>query len=898
MPLKSLRAWFLRLHGIFHKEHLDRDLHAELASHLEMHIEENLRAGMTPEEARRNALLKLGGIEQTKESVRDRRGIPLLETLLQDMRFALRMLRKSPGFTAVVVLTLALGIGVNTAVFSVVNGVLLRPLPAPSPEQLAVLAIAEKGSPIGALGFSYPQFSEFRKQAAPFCDVFGAALAGPARSLTADDRTDQMALTAVANNYFSGLGVKPAIGRLILPNEGETPGEEAVLVLGHSYWQGRFGGDPGIVGKKVRIDGIPVTIIGVLPKEFHGSFTIFEIDGYVPLSTITRDEHWSRLWTDRNFRMILAMARLNKGVSIAQAQAGLDVISARLAKQYPATDNGVTVRVIPERLARPIPYANNAFIVISALFIALGALVLLLACTNVANILVARAFVRQREMAIRTALGASRGRLVRQMLVESLMLALLSGIGGVIFAVWANRLVGSIHVPGLPLQLDCSLDWRVFSFAFAAALFSGVFAGLLPTYRTTRADVNAALHEGARSGVSIGSRHRVHRDLMVVQVAGSLTLLIVAGLFVRSLRSAESMYMGFDPDHLLNVALDPHDNYYDEAQTNEFYRELKAKVIALPGIQSVSIASFVPIESSPSKQAVYIENRPIPPDQRPPSVLFNRVDTGYFKTLVIPILRGREFTESDDKTAPPVAIINQTMASQFWPHQDPIGKRFSSKNQNGPFLEVVGVMQDGKYNTIGEDPQSYFCVPLPQDYVSGRTMQIRSSVPPQSLGAEVRREIRILEPGISILDLRTMKESLAGAKGFFSFRFAALLAAAMGTLGLILAIVGVYGVVSYAATQRTHEIGIRRALGASANDIRTLILGQGIRLVIGGVLVGLLGAWVLSRAMAHLLLGVSPSDPVTYAGFAILLSCVALFACYIPARRAMRVDPMIALRYE
>ena len=707
-----------------------------------------------------------------------------------------------------------------------------------------------------------------------------------------------MTLTAVASNYFSGLGLKPAIGRLLLPDEGETPGEEAVLVLGHSYWQSRFGGDPTIVGKKARIDGIPVTIVGILPKEFHGSFSILEIDGYVPLSTITRDKHWSRLWTDRNIHMILAMGRLKKDVSIAQAQAGLDVISARLAKQYPATDKGISVRVIPERFARPIPYANNTFIVISALFMALGALVLLLACTNVANILMARASVRQREMAIRTALGASRGRLVWQMLVESLMIALISGAAGVLFAEWASRLIGSIHVPSFPIQLDCSLDWRVFSFALAAAIFGGVFAGLSPAYRATRADVNAALHKGGRSQVTIGGRHRVHSDLMVVQVAGSLTLLIVAGLFVRSLQSAENVYLGFNPDHLLNVTLDPDDSKYDEAQTTEFYRDLKAKVTALPGVQSVSLASFVPIESVPSKQAIYVEGRPIPPDQRPLPVLFNRVDTHYFRTLLIPILHGREFVESDDKSSPPVAIVNQSMAGRFWPHEDPIGKRFSVKSEDGPFLEVIGVMQDGKYQTIGEDPQPYFCVPLLQDYVSGRVMQVRSSVSPQLLSTQLRREIQTLAPSMSVLDLRTMKESLAGAKGFFTFRLAASLAAALGTLGLLLAVVGVYGVVSYAATQRTQEIGIRRALGASANDIRSLIFTQGLRLVLGGVLVGLLGAWALTRAMAHMLVGVSPSDPLTYAGLAIVLSCVALLACYIPARRAMRVDPMVALRYE
>ncbi len=870
------------------------DLDREIRDHIEMATQENIDRGMSPEEARYAALRKFGNVTRVKEETRQVWTLVWLEQLLQDIRLALRQLRKNPGFAAIIVLTLSLGIGASTAIFSMVNGVLLRPFPAPSPEKLTVLAIAEKGSPTGALGFSYPQFSEFRKQAATFCDVFGLAIVGPV-TLTANDRTDQMALTAVTNNYFSGLGVGPAIGRPILPDEGETPGEEAVLVLGRSYWQSRFGSDPSIVGKKVRVDGIPMTIIGVLPKEFHGSFSMFEIDGYVPLSTITRDESWSGLWTDRNFRMILAMGRLKKDVSTAQAQAGFDVISAGLAKQHPSTDSGGAVHVIPERSARPIPYANNAFVAISALFLALGILVLLLACTNVTNILVARALVRQREMAVRTALGASRGRLIRQILVESLIVALLSVIGGVVFAVWANRMIDSVHVPSFPLQLDCSLDWRVFSFALGAALFGGIFAGLLPTYRATRADVNTALHDGVRSG---GSRHRVHGGLMVVQVAGALTLLIVAGLFVRSLRSAEKMYLGFEPDHLLNVTLDPHADNFDEVQADEFYRELKTKAIALPGVESVSFASFVPIESSPGKEPIYVENRPIPLDQRPPSGLINRVDAGYFKTLLIPILRGREFTESDDKKAPAVAIINQTMAKQFWPHEDPIGKRFSSKNQNGPFIEVVGVMQDGKYQTVGEDPQSYFCVPLLQDYGSWRVMQIRSSVPPQLLGAELRREIRILEPGISILDLRTMKESLAGAKGFFTFRLAASLATAMGSIGLILAVVGVYGVVSYTAAQRTHEIGIRRAIGASANDIRTLIFGQGMRLAVGGVLLGLLGGWLLSGTMAHLLIGVSSSDPVTYAGLAILLSGVTLLACYIPARRAMRVDPMVALRHE
>ncbi len=821
-----------------------------------------------------------------------------MDTFLQDIRHGSRALRKSPGLTAIVAITIALGVGANTATFSLVNGFLIRPLPVPSPGQLAALAIQEKNSPLGAHGFSYPEFTAFRQQAADSCEVFGQALARGSLGLSADGRTDRVAITAVTKNYFSGLEVKPALGRLILPSEGEAPGENPVLVLGYSFWRKRFDGDPSVIGKQVRIDGKPVEIVGVVPKEFHGSFSIFEMDGYVPLSTLFPGGPGNNFWSDRNMRLILAMGRLKPGVGLAKAQSLFDVISQRQAEQFPASDKGFSVRVLPERQSRPIPYANNQFLLISALFLMLSAIILLLACTNVVNILMAQASSRMRELAIRTALGGSRARLVRQMLTETMLLASLGGVLGVLLGMWASGLSGSIHPSGWPLQLDFGFDWAVFAYALGVVLFTGIFVGLTPALNATRADVNKVLHQRNRSDVGGSGRPRVGWDLMVLQVAGSLTLLIVAGLFVRSLQNAEHIDLGFNQDHVLNVTLDPRENDYNEAQTREFYRELESKVKAMPGIQSASLTSSVPITSFPSGQRIYVENRPVLPDRPVPNILYNRIDPGYFETMSIPVLLGRGFLDSDNEAAPLVAVINQTMANRLWPGEDPIGRRFSMKSESGPFLEVVGIVRDSKYQSIAEDAQPSFYIPLEQNYTSFRILQVRSAVAPALLTGQIQREIRDLNPAITVVDVRTMEESLKGATGFFIFRLGASLAAFMGTLGLILAVIGVYGMVSYTAVRRTQEIGIRIALGANPRQILELVVGQGMRIVFIGVFTGLLAAWALTHAMTHLLVGVSPDDPVVYIGVSIVLALVALLACYIPARRAAKVDPMVALRYE
>jgi predicted permease len=896
MTLRHIRALFFRVAAFFNRSIRDRELSAEMESHLQLHIDESLRAGMTNEEARRQALIKLGGIEQTKEAYRDRTRLPMLETFLQDLRFAARMLRKNPGVTFVVVLTLALGVGANTAIFGLVNGFLLQRMPVPEPEQIVALAIQEKGSPLGALGFSYPQFVEFRQQTEPFCEVFGQSLGRP--SFTADGHTDTLAISGVSSNYFSALGVKPGLGRLILPGEGEKPGGPAILVLGYSFWQKRFGGDAGVIGKQVRLGGKPATIVGVAPKEFRGQFSVFEMDAYLPLSTLYPDQSGINFWNSRSIHMMLSLGRLKPGVTIAQAQSRFDVISQRLAVQYPATDKDLGVRVMDERLSRPIPYANNAFLMFSGLFLILGALILLLACTNIANILMARASVRQREMAVRAALGGARSRLVRQMLTETILTAMLGGVAGVSLGAWLSHLIGSIHLAGFPLQLGFGFDWRVFAYALAAVVFTALLAGLSPALRATRGDVNTVLHQGGRLDAPGWARHKVRGDLMATQVAGSLMLLIVAGLFVRSLRAVERMDLGFDPDQLLNVRLDPSINNYDETQTKEFFRALEEKIRALPSVQSASLASSVPIGYIRGKQSVYIEGRPVPPGQQAPGILFNAVDPPYFDTLRISVLLGRAFTNADSDTSQAVAVINETMAKHFWPGENPIGKRFSLKGDAGPSVEIVGIVRDGKYRTLAEDPEPYFYLPLTQNFTPERVLQIRSWLPPASLIPEVQREILALDANAPIEEIETMKDSLGGALGYFLFRLGASLAAAMGLLGLLLAIVGVYGVVSYAAAQRTQELGIRMALGASPRQVLALLLRQGSRLVAAGLFFGLVGAWALTRAMSHMLVGVSPSDPATYLSVAAMLCFITLLACWIPARRAMRVDPIVALRYE
>jgi len=823
------------------------------------------------------------------------------ENLTQDAAYGLRMVAKWRGTSAVLALTLALGIGVNTAIFSVLNGWLLRPLPVPSPEQITVVAFQPKETSDSK--FSYPDLVDFEKQAGTFSSLFAFAVGGA--GLSADGVASEFAYSTVTGNYFSALGVKPLLGRLLLSGEGEKPGEELLVVLGYSFWQKRFGGDAGLVGKRVLVNGQPALVIGVAPKEFHGTMFAFDMDGYLSLNALPQIQGSSAFWTDRHDRELMVLGRLKPDTSLAQAQSSLTVIAQRLAAQYPATNKDATMRVIPERLARPAPFVTNFVPVIASLFLILPALVLLLACLSVANILLARATVRQREMAIRAALGAGRGRLIRQMLTECLLLALLGGIGGVLLGEWAINASGAmIHSvtstsSGVAFRMDYTLDWRVFTYALGIVILSGILLGVWPALRAGRVDVNAVLHEGGRSDSAGAGSHGIRSALLVAQVSGSLMLLIVAGLFVRSLESAEHMDLGFDPGHVLNVMLDVRQIGYDAPRAKAFCRELKDRVRALPGVQSASLSLNVPLQMPSPASPIHLEAHSLPPGQPPLEVSYNSIDPDYFETMRIALLAGRTFRDSDDQSARQVAIVNQLMAKKFWPNQDPIGKRFSLKSDAGPFIEVVGLARDGQSLWhFSVDPQPYFYLPFAQDFTPFLSLQARTTVAPESLLLAVQDQVHRLAPDLPVFNAGTMQQGIHGLGGLFMFRLAATLAGIMGILGLTLATVGVYGVVSFGSTQRTREMGIRMALGASRSDVLIAVVRHGLRLALAGIAVGVVGAFALSRLLQSMLVGVKPGDPGTFIAVSLLLLAVALVASYLPARRATKVDPMEALRYE
>jgi predicted permease len=822
-----------------------------------------------------------------------------MRTLIRDIRYAVRRLIKSPAFTLAAVLTLGLGVGANTAIFSVVNG-WLRPLPVRDPEQLIVFAAQQKGDSLGVYYFSYPDLVDFRKQQQAFSGLFGYQIGLGGFSADGDAKTDPFIFSYVTGNYFSALGIKAAAGRLFLPEEGERPGAAPVVVLGYSYWQKRFNGDPDVVGKQVRVDGKPAVILGVAPKGFRGTYSNLDLSGYLPLSMMSPQQDSSSLWTDRKQRTLTVLGRLDPGTRLEQAQSVANVVAQRLAEQYPDTDQGVTVSLVPERLARPVPRMASAIPFIMGLFLALAGFVLLLACMNVANLLLVRATKRQGEMAIRSALGATRKQLISQLLTESVVLTFLGGLAGIAIGIWASGFISSIRLgTNLPVLLDFSFDWRVFVYALAATVVTGIVVGVWPALRASRAKLNEALQEGAGRSNSGGAGHRSVRSILVVaQVAGALMLLIIAARFVRSLEQAQHMDLGFDADHVVNVLLNPREVGYDEARTEDFYREVKFRVRALPGVQSASLAFSVPMGNYNDGSQVYVEGRQLAPGERPPLVFLNRVDQDYFETTGIHLLRGRSFAETDNAAAPPVAIVNQSMANRFWPSEDPIGKRFSMKSATGPFVSVVAVAHDSKLFGYYSGPMPYFYLPFAQSYSPMRVLQVRSSVAPESLIIPIKQQIEALDGSMPISDLQTMRQAMAGGNGFLVFRLTATLTAAMGLLGLALAAVGVYGVVSFAVSQRTREIGVRMALGASRLSILTLVLEQGVRLVAVGAGVGLFAAFALTRLMVNVLAGVTVTDPLTFVPVTLLLMIITLTACYVPARRAVRINPMDALRYE
>ena len=890
----------LRLRSLLHRRSADAELDSELDFHLQREIAARVSAGMPPAEARQAALREFGGVEELKEECRDTRQTNYIHDFAQDVRYALRMIRKSPAFSSVIILTLALGIGANTAIFSMVDSLLLRPLPARDPNQLVVLAFRQGQGPL-LTQFSAADLRDIRAQASgAFSDMLGHMLAFDGVSLYG--KADRAVSEYVTGNFFSLLGMRPYAGRFFLPSEGKILGADPITVLSYGYWKSRFASDPEIIGKRILVNAHPCTVVGIAPREFRGLYPAPVAQLYFPFGMLgTFEAGWPKdLMTNRILQNLYILGRLRPGVSLATAQAELNVVARRLSEEYPETNKGMTLSLYAERFARPDPSTAGILIRSAALFLGLVGLVLLLACANIANLLLVRATGRAREMAVRAALGAARNRLVRQLLTESILLALFGGIAGLFLGMLASDGVGSIdlHAP-IPVQLVSGFDWRIFVYTFAAALFTGVFIGLIPALRASRTSISATLHESGRA--IAGGKNRVRTGLVILQVAGSLTLLVIAGLFTRSLGAVQHTSLGFDPHNVVDFTMDPSEIGYNETQGLAFYKSLLDRVRALPGIQSASLNSSIPMSNYLNNDYLKISDYPVPPGQGLPLVGYAVVSPQFFETMHIPILRGRSFTEADAKGASYVAVVSQVFAARYWPNQNPIGKRFAKVSGiTNPVYEVVGVAKDCHFNDLTSTIDPYFYLPLGQNYAlsSLEVLQVRSTAPPDLVIRETQDVARSLAPNLPVFDIHTMMESLDTLQGFLLFRLAAGLAAALGLLGLTLAIVGVYGVISYSVSQRTHEIGIRMALGAQRAEVLQMILRQGFVIVAAGLALGCLSAFAAARLISNMLIGVSAADPATYSAVTLILALVALAACYVPARRAMRVDPMVALRYE
>jgi macrolide transport system ATP-binding/permease protein len=818
--------------------------------------------------------------------------------LWQDLRYAVRMLVKSAGMTAIAILTLALGIGANTAIFSLVNSFLLRPLPVPHAEQIVTVTYQQKDGSLQS-NFSIPELHDIQQGAgAAFSEVFGYQIG--TGGLTIGKETSPVTTNYVTGNFFSALGVQPELGRFISENEGNVAAMSPVVVLGYSCWKTRFGGDPDVVGRSLVFDGTPVTVIGVVKKEFHGPYALLDTQVYLPLGMMLADSTTPRDYmTNRDSRYLVLFGRLRPGVDLAAAQPVLRVMSDQLAREYPKSETGIVVEAFSERLSRPYPDRDNTMLKIATLFLILAALVLVLACVNVANFLLVRATVRQQEMAIRSALGGSRSRLIRQLLTESLVLALAGGLAGVFVGMLASDVLSSVKLhTSFSVILDFQFDWRVFLYAFGLALATGLVVGVAPAWRASNGRMLQVMRDGGRS-VTL-SRSWLRNGLVVAQVGGSLMLLIIAGLMTRSLGNVRQMQLGFRAPGIVDFTMDPMEIGYDEKRGTEFYRAVVEKVRNLPGVKSASVAFSAPLGYYQNADSVEVAGMELAKGEAPPAIGENQVLPDYFTTMGIPRLDGRDFTYADTEEKPRVAIVNRAMAEKFWPKQSAIGHEFTMVSDRAHSVRVVGVVENSRVTSLVGPVRPYAYVPLMQNYSSLATLHVRVenvNAPEQMIGA-VREQIASIAPSMPVFDVRPLVQAMDTLNGFLVFEMAAILAGALGGMGLILAVVGVFGVISFSVSQRTHEIGIRMALGAEARDVLSMVLRQGAVIVAGGLVLGILLAAVIGRLVGGFLAGVSPFDPVTYVGVTAGLTIVAMIACWLPARRATRVDPMVALRYE
>lgn len=886
--MRRLRAYLYRFFGLFQKDQREREFATEMENHLAMHIEDNLRAGMTEQEARRVALMKLGGVEQVKEIYRDRRSLPMLEILLQDTRYALRMLRKNPGFTTVVILMLTLGIGVNTAIFSVVNAAILRPLPFANPERL--VAVYQKTNQFEQESISFLNLQDWQKNNRSFTD-----LAGWRRddfNLTGKGEAQHLPGLMVSASFLRLLGVQPLLGRNFSDQE-DMLGAAPVILISEQLWRNRFGANPQIIGTNLTLNGKDRTLIGIVPANFRWYRAQ---DVYLPLGQ----------WDDPTFRDrrigmgTQAVARLKEGVTIAQARADMVNVAANLATTYPDSDAGTTAAVISM-------HEDAVGDLRGMLLVLLGAVgfVLLIACANVANLLLARSSSREREFAIRAAIGASRNRVIRQVLTESILLSAVGGVLGILLAAWGTDAILKILPATLPGLVHIHLDLSVLLFALGVSLLTGILFGLVPAWKISRPHLQETLKEGGRG--LIGGSHRTQGLFIVSEIALALILLVGAGLMLRSLQHLWNVQFGFDPHNVTTFSVaSPPSTKVDAELIRSRNQQLVEQLQSIPGVDSASIYFGSLPMTGDSEIPFWLEGQPKPANDNDMSwSLLYGVDTNYFRALKIPLLRGRPITAQDTHTAPTVMVIDDEFAKKYFPNQNPIGKRANLLLVGQ--VEIVGVVGHVKHWGADGDENAKVRAEL---YLSSQqfpdqimslaanetNVVLRTSAKTTSMMSTVREKISSINSSQVVYGVQNMEDIIADSQS--SRRFSMILLSGFAAIALLLATIGIYGVVSYLVNQRTHEVGIRMAMGAQPADILRIVLGQGGKMALIGIVIGVCASFALTRLMAKLLFGVSATDPLTFLGVALLLFGVTMAACFIPAQRAMRVDPMVALRHE
>jgi putative ABC transport system permease protein len=803
-----------------------------------------------------------------------------MNTLLQDMRYGWRMLLKRPSFTLVAVITLALGIGANTTIFSFVNGILLRSLPYPQPERLVLLDETALKRGVASMGVSFPNYLDWREQNRVFEDV--AAYDTSSLALTGNGEPEQLQGAVIAHGLFEILRVSPLMGRTFTEEE-DRPKNDTVIILSYGLWQRRFGGDTGIIGQPLTLNARPFTVIGIMPPDFRFP----EVAEYwTPLALDTQ------MYT-RNDHGLEAVARLKDGVSLAQARAEMNDIAERIEQQNPVTNEGLGVSVTGMHQALAGDYRQALIILLSVV-----GCVLLVACANVANLMLVRATTRQKEIAIRAALGARRWRIVRQLLTESLLLGVAGGALGLLLAVWGLDLLLAAIPIKLPFWMKFGLDLRVLGFTLGVSMLTGLGFGILPALQASRTNLNETLKEGGRSAAGTG-RQRSRSLMVVAEIALSLVLLVGAGLMMRSFLRLQHVNPGLNPAGVMTMRINlPRIKYAEGTRRSDYYRQLMERLRALPGVEAAGAVSTLPLNGNNWGRSLTVEGFPVLSVGQAPFIQHNVITPGYFRTMGIPLLEGRDFTDADTENGPKITIIDQRLAHEYWPNESAIGKRirFGPPEDNEPWHTIVGVVGAVRHERLEATTRNSVYLPHTEIPVGRMFLAVRSAAKPEGLIEPVRGQIRELDGDLPITSVRTMNEVVA--QSVWQPRLYTILFGIFAAVALLLAAVGLYGVMAYTVTIRTHEIGLRVALGARPGDVMRLIAGQGIKLVMVGVAAGLGAALLLTRLMSSLLFSTSASDPLTFTGIAVLLTLVALLACYIPARRATKVDPMVALRYE